>query len=329
MTSHTVSARYFLHGTAPTILPHTALRPAPPAGSRPILAARNTGLSGLKQRWCPSPETAAAGGEANIQVHHPALLHGSVRMSYSPSQKMGTMHFISWKYTTKNGKRLSILDTTKIYPSPFTNRLQISDDFYTLTIMDLTIEDGGIYIIDATDTNGETEDNSFNVTIYEPTPQPTITTHMEEITKERCNVTLNCSVPSQTSDLSYTWKSRHQNSTYQLYSNGRTIQISAPPDHQDMELLCIVQSPADQKNVSISVTPCTGTGKKIITPRSRNHIIIPILIIIIVILAITVAVIYIRTKHKGSSGQLFAVHYRDYPFRTRSLTDSQLTHSAA
>ncbi|XP_073423171.1 SLAM family member 9-like [Dendrobates tinctorius] len=243
-------------------------------------------------------------GEANILVHHPALLHRSVSISHSPSQKTGTIRTITWRFD-KCEERVLILDTTEkpfyIYDSQFRNRLLISEDLYTMTIKDLTMEDGGIYSIDATDTNGRTDSYSFNVTVYEPAPQPTITTHVKERTGEQCNVTLNCSVvPSHTSDVSYTWKYRHQNSTYQMYSNGSTIQISVPPDHQDMELLCIVQNPADQKNVSISVMSCTDTGRRAITPISRNHIII-LVSITTLILCITMAVTYIRIKHKGIS----------------------------
>ncbi|CAJ0938888.1 unnamed protein product, partial [Ranitomeya imitator] len=91
----------------------------------------------------------------------------------------------------------------------------------------------------------------------EPITQPNVITEKAN-TKKQCNITLHCSVTSHTSDLSYTWKSRHQDSTYQLYGDGSTIQISVPPDHQDMELLCIVQNPADQKNISITVTSCNN-----------------------------------------------------------------------
>ncbi|CAJ0938890.1 unnamed protein product [Ranitomeya imitator] len=134
----------------------------------------------------------------------------------------------------------------------------------------------------------------------EPAPRPTIATHVKEGTREQCNITLHCSVPSHTSDLSYTWKYKPQNSTYQLYGDGSTIQISLSPDHQDMELVCIVQNPADQKNVSTRVTSCSNKGNRGITPISRKHIIILILIPTLILL-ITIAVILTWMKHKGSS----------------------------
>ncbi|XP_069584483.1 CD48 antigen-like isoform X2 [Ranitomeya imitator] len=243
------------------------------------------------------------GGEANIPVHHPALLHGSVSISYPPSQKMGTIKIITWRFV-ENETRITIIDTTErpyyIYPSQFRNRVLMSEDLYTMTIMDLTKEDGGIYTIDITDTNGRTDFYSFNVTIFEPAPRPTIATHVKEGTREQCNITLHCSVPSHTSDLSYTWKYKPQNSTYQLYGDGSTIQISLSPDHQDMELVCIVQNPADQKNVSTRVTSCSNKGNRGITPISRKHIIILILIPTLILL-ITIAVILTWMKHKGSS----------------------------
>ncbi|XP_075139641.1 T-lymphocyte surface antigen Ly-9-like [Leptodactylus fuscus] len=195
------------------------------------------------------------GGEANIQVHKPAVLHGSVTLTYSPSHKMETVTFIAWKYN--NGERITILDTTRkpyfLYPSQFRNRLLISDDLFTLIIKDLTMAYSGMYSIEVIDINGRLQSSSFTVTVYEPIHNASIRTEVKENTSDRCNVTLHCSAPSYTSAFSYTWKYKHRDSGYRMYNNMSFIQISVPRDHQDMELLCIVHNPADQKNVSVRV----------------------------------------------------------------------------
>ncbi|XP_044128577.1 SLAM family member 9-like isoform X2 [Bufo gargarizans] len=196
------------------------------------------------------------GGEANIQVHKNVLLHGSLRMSYSPSQKNGAIRSITWKFDKIN-EQVTILDTTEkpyyVYASKFRDRLQPSENLHTLTIVDLTIEDGGMYTIDVLDVKGVRESYSFNVTVYEPVPLPSIRTVVKENAIDRCSVTLHCSVPSNPLDFSYSWQCGDRKSDCQQYNKGRTVQISLKNDAKDMEILCIVQNPVDKKNVSFHV----------------------------------------------------------------------------
>ncbi|XP_040267206.1 SLAM family member 5-like isoform X2 [Bufo bufo] len=213
------------------------------------------------------------GGEANIQVHKNVLLHGSLRMSYSPSQKIGASKLITWRFDKIN-EQVTILDTTEkphyVYPSKFRDRLQVSENLHTLTIVDLTMEDGGMYTIDVVDVNGVRESYSFNVTVYEPVPLPSIRTEVTENAIDRCNVTLHCSVPSNTSDFSYSWQCGDRKSDCQQYNNGRTVQISLKNDSKDMEILCIVQNPVDKKNVSIHVQETCMFTERSPTLRSRS-----------------------------------------------------------
>ncbi|XP_075185856.1 SLAM family member 5-like [Anomaloglossus baeobatrachus] len=132
----------------------------------------------------------------------------------------------------------------------FNKRLEILDNGTILRIHNLRKEDGGTYSVTVHYTDIEQYSASYILTVYDPIPSPAI---QSEYNEDRCNVTLHCSVPSTISDLSYTWKYKHQDSTYQPYSNGSIILISVPSDHQDMEFLCIVQNPAEQKNVSFHV----------------------------------------------------------------------------
>ncbi|KAG8548166.1 hypothetical protein GDO81_026355 [Engystomops pustulosus] len=93
------------------------------------------------------------GGEAIIQDHTPALLHGDVTISYLPTEKTGTVSEIQWTFD-RNGEWINILFITgnfhNTYDSQFSGRLQKSEDSFTLTIRNLTMEDAGIYTIDVT-----------------------------------------------------------------------------------------------------------------------------------------------------------------------------------
>ncbi|KAM3919875.1 SLAM family member 5-like isoform 2-T2 [Leptodactylus fuscus] len=237
-------------------------------------------------------------GEANIQVHKPAILHGSVSLTYSPSQKMETVKLITWKY--KNGERISILDTTEkpyfLYPSQFRDRLVIADNLFTLTIKDLTMADSGVYNIEITDINGRLQSSSFTVTVYEPITNASIRTEVKENTTDRCNVTLHCSAPSYTSAFSYTWKYKHRDTGYRMYNNMSSIQISVPRDHQDMELLCIVHNPADQKNVSVRVQEMCNFPDNSSLPR--RHLSIIFISLIVIVILVIISIIYIWRKYK-------------------------------
>ncbi|XP_063803260.1 T-lymphocyte surface antigen Ly-9-like isoform X2 [Pseudophryne corroboree] len=118
----------------------------------------------------------------------------------------------------------------------FDKRLEMLHDGRTLRISHLRMEDSGLYHV--------------TITCTEPVPHPYIRNESVKNTTNWCNMTLHCSVPTNTSALSYTWKYRHRDTEYQVYNNGDTIQVSLQPESWDMELLCVVHNPADQKNIS-------------------------------------------------------------------------------
>ncbi|XP_075050051.1 CD48 antigen-like [Mixophyes fleayi] len=184
--------------------------------------------------------------------------------------KTRSVQSVSWKFN-RNGKLIIILDTSiqpyYIYPSQFSERLEVSHNVMTVTIKDLRKEDGGMFYSELIYKDGETDTFTYNVTIYEPVPAPAIRIEGVKRTSDWCNDTLHCSVPTNTSVLSYTWKYRHRDTEYQPYNNtGSIIQMSLWPEYWDMELLCIVHNPADQKNVSVRVREeCPLSGK----PRTK------------------------------------------------------------
>ncbi|XP_073465690.1 SLAM family member 9-like isoform X1 [Aquarana catesbeiana] len=135
----------------------------------------------------------------------------------------------------------------------FEGRLDLLDNGRALRIRQLTLNDGGLYTATLTFTEKTQHKASFNLTVYEPVPTPSIRCEKKIKASDFCNVTLRCSVPTNTSSLSYTWKYRHGDSNdYQLYNNsGDTIQISLQPESWSTEVLCKVHNPADQKNISL------------------------------------------------------------------------------
>ncbi|XP_071972508.1 SLAM family member 9-like [Engystomops pustulosus] len=240
------------------------------------------------------------GGDASVQVHKPAPLHGSVTISYSPPDKGETVESITWKFD-KNGEWTSILGGTGKYyvvdDSQFMDRLQTSEDLFTLTIMNVTMEDSGVYTTEVVDVYGRMKYRLYNISVYEPVPHPGIEVEVKENTTDRCNVVLHCSVPSYTSHLSYLWIFSKYEDIYELNITGSTMQMSLT-DRRDVEILCTVQNPAEQKSVSIKVQDiCTSTGAR--GGRSLRLLIVKPLQCVLFLLPLIIYLTIITDGRKG------------------------------
>ncbi|CAH2326835.1 SLAM family member 5-like [Pelobates cultripes] len=188
----------------------------------------------------------------------------------------------SWTFQT-NGKEIRIAKFSnshfKVYNNnPLNNRIKPSNNMTGLTIRDLRIEDSGIYRATIMLTNGVIHRASFNLTVYEPVPALGIKTELEINSLEWCNFTLHCSVPTITATLSVSWQCRHTDMEYcpfnhTVYNNGRTVRISLQPQSRNSQFLCLVQNPADKKNVSVYTQDiCIYFGnRKEVPDKSRDH----------------------------------------------------------
>ncbi|XP_077320454.1 SLAM family member 9-like [Lithobates pipiens] len=140
----------------------------------------------------------------------------------------------------------------------FQNRLEILRDRMRLRIKNVSFNDSGMYIAKITLENNAEHTVSFNLSLYEPVPAPSIRIDDKNYTSDKCNFTLHCGVQENTTSLSYTWEYRHNSSdNFKLYnSTSATIQISLQPGSSDIEVLCTVRNPANQKNVSRTLKSC-------------------------------------------------------------------------
>ncbi|XP_075700686.1 SLAM family member 5-like [Rhinoderma darwinii] len=237
-----------------------------------------------------------AGGQTGA---HPVagLLHHSAAFYYTdlPLPVLD----VTWQFLTREKTTTKVVmyhkDQFTIYNPQFDGRLELSDNGTKLRIQDLRMEDTGVYTLIMTFTNNEVDHVTYDLAVYEPIPLPIIIPEKKDTT-DGCNVTLHCSVPSNTSDFFYTWKYRLQGSEYQPYNNGSTVHILLPPDHQDMEVLCIVQNPADQKNVSVNIKSCFSKDPSRL--RYTGYI-IPLFLII---LAATIFIIW-KIRRKKTEGE--------------------------
>ncbi|XP_072273943.1 CD48 antigen-like isoform X2 [Pyxicephalus adspersus] len=165
------------------------------------------------------------------------------------------MSSVVWHLKT-NRKKIKIVEyennTLTFHHPQFKNRLQLSNNATQLHIRKLRMEDSGNYMCTVTLKNHEMHETSFKLVVYDPVPVPTLITELSKGTSDRYFVTLRCSVPTNLPPVLYMWKYGYKDSDYQLSSNTEdTIQVSLQPESGDMEVICIVHNPADQKNSSV------------------------------------------------------------------------------
>ncbi|XP_075050035.1 SLAM family member 5-like [Mixophyes fleayi] len=240
------------------------------------------------------PLMVSAGRDAAVQVN--GLLHQSVELFNYLHLPLPVTDVV-WHLVT-NGKKIKLAtfgnNQLVIANHQFTDRLEVSNNGTILRISDLRMEDTGGYAAQTTLTDLETRDTYYFLTVYEPVPTPDIRTEGKNVTGDWCNDTLHCYVPTNTSVLSYTWKYRDSGTEYKIYNNGNTIKMSLQPESWDMEFLCIVHNPADQKNVSVHVREkCPAIDQ----PRQYLYLLSIIILLLLIILGLIIW--KIRRKEHG------------------------------
>ncbi|XP_018431054.1 PREDICTED: SLAM family member 9-like, partial [Nanorana parkeri] len=200
----------------------------------------------------------------------PIRVNGLINQSVLLSPSVDTSHPVQHVYWNFQAHIMAsfINSQLTVIRNEFKGRLEMLDDGRALRIGQLTLNDSGLYSVTMTFMD-KTLDASYNLTVYEPVPTPSIRFKSMEKTTDWCNVTLRCSIPRNTSSLSYTWKYRHGD---QLYNNsGETVQMSLQRESWDMEVLCIVHNPADRKNVSLAKFCTKYSGKHRKTGQDKKN----------------------------------------------------------
>eukprot|EP00079_Xenopus_tropicalis_P038405 XP_017952176.1 PREDICTED: SLAM family member 7-like [Xenopus tropicalis] len=187
-------------------------------------------------------------------------VHGSALLPCSQSLSVREAF---WEFPC-NGHRVKVAEFRNqkfsITGEEFRSRMECSDNGTSLTIRNLTMNDSGIYTALIYDTERRRHETSYNLTVFELVPKPEIKWEKKWNEDGRCYYTLNCSVQSNSSALSYSWKYRYNNSEYQHYANGSTIQISA--QNNTREVLCLVQNHVNEENTTFVVSTCPEKGNK-------------------------------------------------------------------
>ncbi|XP_040189879.1 SLAM family member 9-like [Rana temporaria] len=198
----------------------------------------------------------SGGGGGN----YPQKVTGVIIRTVELVFRQNFIHFakeIVWKFITES-KTFKIAEykdsKLEIEHLQFQNRLEILKNGMGLRIKNVSFKDSGMYIAEITLENNTVHKKSFNLSLYASVPDPFIRI---DSGRDTCNVILTCYVKENATSLSYLWKYSINGSEYQPYnSTGATIQVSLQQGSSDIEFLCTVWNPADQKNVSYTLKSC-------------------------------------------------------------------------
>eukprot|EP00079_Xenopus_tropicalis_P038640 XP_017952411.1 PREDICTED: SLAM family member 6-like [Xenopus tropicalis] len=153
---------------------------------------------------------------------------------------------VTWM-VDRNGKKILLAE---FRDQNFINHLEET----TLQIRELRMEDSGIFTAQIL-FKRKIIDIYYNVTVLEPLPIPTpvIEKTFDGNSTDLCH--LHCSVPSNSTTLSYSWTYR-DTGTDRLYANGSTITVSLKDKALGAEFTCWVQNPAHRNSTSVPLYPC-------------------------------------------------------------------------
>ncbi|XP_017951984.2 CD48 antigen [Xenopus tropicalis] len=183
---------------------------------------------------------------------------------------------VSWMFC-KNGKKilLGVSRNQKFIRENgnyFPNRLEGSNSGTALLIRELRMEDSGIFTARFL-VNGEEAEITYNVTVLESIPTPVIEKTLDGNSPDLCR--LHCSVPSNSTTLSYSWTYR-DTGTDRLYANGSTITVSLKDKALGAEFTCWVQNPAHRNSTSTPLYPCGEAQRKDGVCWIKIYIILPV-----------------------------------------------------
>ncbi|XP_075763171.1 SLAM family member 8-like [Pelodiscus sinensis] len=193
--------------------------------------------------------------------HHQVngILGGSVLLSVvpSPGRKVRT---VEWSFGAGTGDTNQVAEFTSAgfeRPNP-KDRFQQRLEMYNVTslrIKALQLDDSGVYEARIKTTLATVEDQAFLLTVYEPVPEPEIRSPSLSSTAAKCNITLQCLVPGG-ERVNISWRRGSpmrdlgDQDRYQLSPDGRSLQLSLPPNPLASNFTCTASNPADQKSIS-------------------------------------------------------------------------------
>lgn len=140
------------------------------------------------------------------------------------------------------------------YQSCFYGRVQLLPNF-TLVILNLELNDTGIFTCQMVDTNGHMRLHRFHLTVYEVVVKPEVQVYTSRGTMG-CSVFVACNT-STGSNVTYSWMTgpghgRPLNRTYTLHDDSRLLKVLLTPRDRDVSFTCVATNLVSQEETIIA-----------------------------------------------------------------------------
>ncbi|XP_054829665.1 uncharacterized protein LOC129325785 [Eublepharis macularius] len=140
----------------------------------------------------------------------------------------------------------------------FGQRLEMAGET-RLRIRALEQEDGGLFTARVLFATAEIHEQTFQLGVFGPVPDPQIRHRLVSRTADACNVTLQCLAPER-GGINVSWRRGKQlralegaSDWYRLSAADTDLHLSWLPDSSDSTFTCLLSNPAEQRNVSFDL----------------------------------------------------------------------------
>ncbi|XP_078393069.1 hepatic and glial cell adhesion molecule-like [Cetorhinus maximus] len=209
------------------------------------------------------------------------------------------IHSVTWKVQAATSLRIFqyIVESSRMYLSPpYRGRVAFHRENGSMTLLNFTARDNGLYRIMVTDTEGAEQTASTRVRVYEPISSPVIVTFQNHL-----HLRLTCSAHNGT-DQRYHWlkdgRSLVETNVLVVSDDGRNLSLLS----QDRALCgvytCLVTNKVSQESANKTLSDSHGFAEcREKDNAKRGHIhVVPIVIGVCVTLLILAACIFLKGK---------------------------------
>ncbi|XP_062454016.1 SLAM family member 8-like [Rhea pennata] len=197
------------------------------------------------------------------------VLGGSVVLSAALPPN-ATVREIEWSFSAGAGATIRTAELSRgrfERPDPgdrFRQRLEMFNAT-SLRISALEPGDGGLYGARVKLLPAVVHDQSFNLSVFEPLPDPEIQSWLLSETPARCNVSLQCRVPSGTrGTVAWMNPRRDQRGLWVRPISGGVLKVEVQRSYANATLTCRVRSAVEERRRSIDLLHvCWSRGEAI------------------------------------------------------------------
>ncbi|KAM4755941.1 uncharacterized protein ACIQIH_019710 isoform 1-T2 [Cyanocitta cristata] len=208
----------------------------------------------------------------------------------------GNVKELEWTFRGATGATILVAEVTpggSLRPDPrdrFGDRLEVNET--ALRIKALERGDCGIYQARIQLHPATVEDRSFNLSLYEPLPEPEIRIQRRALTSQECNLTVRCQAPAG-SGAEVTWQPQGH-----LCGDSQTLCLSLPATASSSSYTCVAGNDIQRRTASIHTgSLCHPQGD-----RDRLRVVFCLGLVALGVGAAGIAWIWSKKRRKKAAG---------------------------